>query len=415
MKILATLAFLFLTAGAFGQTINSSITAQASSCSTSGPSGTATGCVILQLNSTSGSASITVSGTFSATLQFEVSGDGETNWAGINCYPPSSASGVSSTAAAGSWQCNVGGFTHLRVRASAYTSGTATVNLQANPVSARAVGSGGGTTGTGTTNTLTKWSGTTALGNSSATDDGTNPTRTPNGVNVASNALTYEIANDGTTGTTAQMAVCDNGSSQGIICPAASSTTNQPIGFAVSGTGTTGSAVVCIIGWCQVKMDATATARHYAIGSTTVNGELHDAGTSLTAGQPNFWVVTGCTGAGCVATVRLLTADDFTQTSTTGFVRGIGLGNTALGTSAIASGACATVITVTANGVATTDRIAANFNGDVSAVTGYAPVTTGALKVYVYPTANAVNFKVCNPTSSSITPGAATVNWEVVR
>lgn len=39
----------------------------------------------------------------------------------------------------------------------------------------------------------------------------------------------------------------------------------------------------------------------------------------------------------------------------------------------------------------------------------------GGLTIFVYPTANAVNFKVCNSTSASITPGAVTLNWRVVR
>lgn len=90
-------------------------------------------------------------------------------------------------------------------------------------------------------------------------------------------------------------------------------------------------------------------------------------------------------------------------------------GSGALGTSAISSEACATVVTATATGTATTDVVSWSFNGDVTAVTGYAPLTTGGVSIYAYPTANTVNFKVCNPTSGSITPGAVTLNWRVVR
>lgn len=89
-------------------------------------------------------------------------------------------------------------------------------------------------------------------------------------------------------------------------------------------------------------------------------------------------------------------------------------GTAAMGTAAIASGACATVVTVAATGVATTDVIKAGFNGDPTAVTGYGASGTGAvLTIYPYPTANNVNFKVCNNTGSSITPGALTLNWRV--
>jgi hypothetical protein len=94
----------------------------------------------------------------------------------------------------------------------------------------------------------------------------------------------------------------------------------------------------------------------------------------------------------------------------------IASGTAAMGTSAIASGACATVVTVSATGVATTDAISTGFNGDPTAVTGYGASATGAvLSIYPYPTANSINFKVCNSSSASITPGALTLNFRVVR
>jgi hypothetical protein len=93
----------------------------------------------------------------------------------------------------------------------------------------------------------------------------------------------------------------------------------------------------------------------------------------------------------------------------------IASGTSALGTSAIGSAACATAVTTSAAGTATTDVVLASFNGDPTAVTGYVPLTAGMLTIVGYPTANNVNFKVCNNTSSSITPGAITLNWRVVR
>jgi hypothetical protein len=86
-----------------------------------------------------------------------------------------------------------------------------------------------------------------------------------------------------------------------------------------------------------------------------------------------------------------------------------------MGTGAISSATCATVVTTTATNTATTDVVTASFNGDPTAVTGYVPLTTGMLTIIVYPTANNVNFKVCNNTNASITPGAITLNWRVVR
>jgi hypothetical protein len=93
----------------------------------------------------------------------------------------------------------------------------------------------------------------------------------------------------------------------------------------------------------------------------------------------------------------------------------IASGTVALGTSAISSGGCATVITVSATGTVTTDVPSASFNEDVTGVTGYVPSTSGTLRIDEYPTTDHLNFKVCNETASSITPGAITLNWHVVR
>jgi hypothetical protein len=98
-----------------------------------------------------------------------------------------------------------------------------------------------------------------------------------------------------------------------------------------------------------------------------------------------------------------------------GLTTTIASGSTAMGTSAISSATCATVVTATATNTATTDVLTASFNGDPTAVTGYVPLTAGMLTIIAYPTANAANFKVCNSTTSTITPGAITLNWRVVR
>lgn len=93
----------------------------------------------------------------------------------------------------------------------------------------------------------------------------------------------------------------------------------------------------------------------------------------------------------------------------------IASGTSALRTSSIASGACATVVTTTATGVVSTDAISWNPNGSITAVTGYTPSISGGLTIAGYPTADAVNWDVCNWTGGSITPGAVTLNWRVVR
>ena len=129
---------------------------------------------------------------------------------------------------------------------------------------------------------------------------------------------------------------------------------------------------------------------------------------------------TGC-GAGSVssiATTAPITGGTITGTGTIACATctvTVASGTSALGTSAISSAACATVVTTAGTGIATTDVITAGFNGDPTAVTGYAPATTGMLTIIAYPSSGNVNFKVCNNTSASITPGAITLNWRVVR
>jgi parallel beta-helix repeat protein len=93
----------------------------------------------------------------------------------------------------------------------------------------------------------------------------------------------------------------------------------------------------------------------------------------------------------------------------------IASGTASLGTGAISSGTCATTVTVAGTGIATTDDIIADFNASPLAVTGYTPSANGMLAIIKWPTSGNVNFAVCNNTGSSITPGAITLNWRVVR
>jgi hypothetical protein len=84
-------------------------------------------------------------------------------------------------------------------------------------------------------------------------------------------------------------------------------------------------------------------------------------------------------------------------------------GSAKLGTSSISAKSCAGAVTVTAKGVLTTDTLIVTPNG--SPALHYASLTLSNS----YPTPGGVNILVCNPTSEPLTPGAAMVNWRVVR
>jgi hypothetical protein len=93
----------------------------------------------------------------------------------------------------------------------------------------------------------------------------------------------------------------------------------------------------------------------------------------------------------------------------------IASGTATLGTSAIASGTAASTVTVSATGVLSTDNVMADFNSNPTGVVGYEPSASGMLTIIKYCSAGNVNFIVVNNTGSSITPGAITLNWRVVR
>jgi hypothetical protein len=92
----------------------------------------------------------------------------------------------------------------------------------------------------------------------------------------------------------------------------------------------------------------------------------------------------------------------------------IGSGAKALTTGSLAANTCFAADTVSVSGVLTTDRISWLPNADISAAVGYGK--DGTLRIYAYPTANTVNFKVCNsdPTNAVTVP-ALTLNWSVPR
>lgn len=102
------------------------------------------------------------------------------------------------------------------------------------------------------------------------------------------------------------------------------------------------------------------------------------------------------------------------QISVTGAPVEIASGIAELGIAEISDGACAAVVTVSATGVVTTDVINWSFNAPPIATTGYNPAG-GLLYIVDYPTADNVNFYVCNKSGAAITPGAVILNWRVDR
>lgn len=154
-----------------------------------------------------------------------------------------------------------------------------------------------------------------------------------------------------------------------------------------------------------------------AMGSNVnTNGGLLTASTAAVASNA---IVTGA-GSGTALTgttpgTGVLTAIGANLSAAGGLTTTVASGTSAMGTGAISSATCATVVTTTATNTATTDVVSWGFNGDPTAVTGYVPLVAGMLTIIAYPSSGNVNFKVCNNTNASVTPGAITLNWRILR
>lgn len=176
------------------------------------------------------------------------------------------------------------------------------------------------------------------------------------------------------------------------------SATGLPISTGLTGAGT-----------------GVLTALGVNVGSAgafvTFNGALGTPSSGTLTSATGLPISTGLTGVG----TGVLTALAVNTGSAGSFAVTVATGTKALATGAIGSATCSSAQTDTATGAATTDVVDAAFASDPTAVTGYTPLTTGMLTIIAYATSNTVNFKVCNNTSSSITPGAISLNWRVRR
>lgn len=159
--LMLALACLPLLAGAQQ---SGNITASSTDCST------AAACLAVALPSNAAATVINLSGTFTATLQFEGTADAtgcstSSTWVAVSASPLPSGAAVTSATATGTWRVNAAGLTCIRTRASAFVSGPAVVKISVGTGSA-SIGSGGGsplgfdTIGTGTNTTATMTCGT---------------------------------------------------------------------------------------------------------------------------------------------------------------------------------------------------------------------------------------------------------------
>ncbi len=103
--------------------------------------------------------------------------------------------------------------------------------------------------------------------------------------------------------------------------------------------------------------------------------------------------------------------DGTTITATGGVISAVGGGSgisnitvTVASGTTVGANSCGSGLTATMTGVATTSSFSFTPNADITAITGWTP--TASLYISAWPTANTLNYKVCNDTANSITTGA---------
>jgi hypothetical protein len=264
VALVALVAFVAPVAFAQNSASNSGlITSSGSSCSTP------TNCVVLVLPSDASTAAVTLAGTFSATVQFEMSADG-VNFVAANAAPQPTGATVNSATAAGTWSMPVAGMTYLRTRASSFSSGQVNVFLQAT--------SGAAPFSPSTTSTVT-------LANTAGTGD---PCQNPS---VAKSSAAIAISS----ATTTQL-VGLSGSTVVYVCgflASATAGTNPSLQFEY-GTGSscgTGTTVLTGAMATGVTVSATAPGPIFADprGATAFKTAAGNALCAVTAGTtPNF-------------------------------------------------------------------------------------------------------------------------------
>ncbi len=139
-------------------------------------------------------------------------------------------------------------------------------------------------------------------------------------------------------------------------------------------------------------VEATLPGHPFAFGGSGDNYFATLDHTALTANET--YTFPNASGTVCVA-----------GAGTVGCGSSVADTTTTVGTTAITANSCTASTTVTMNGVTTSMTFSFTPTTDISGVTGWG--STGGLVIDAWPTANTLDYKVCNQTASSITPSAS--------
>lgn len=173
-----------------------------------------------------------------------------------------------------------------------------------------------------------------------------------------------------------------------------------------------GAAADPVVGGATV--DTFSGAKSFNAGTLlpSAAGGTDIGSTSLPFG--NLWLGTAATNnfkfqPAATAAARTISIPD--PLGNTSLPLTIASGTKALNTAAITTATCDAGAAVTATGTLSTDTVDWSFNAAPTATNKYGAF----LVVYAVPSANTVTFYTCNPSATTSTPTAMTVNWSVRR
>jgi hypothetical protein len=175
---------------------------------------------------------------------------------------------------------------------------------------------------------------------------------------------------------------------------------NSQIGGLIGITGEAGVSISSLAGDVSISGGGV---NGVALGTTTMQAgaTLNPGAGAIVATAVGGITVTGTPSAGQILAATSSTAAHWVTPAVV-----IANTTTTVGTTLVGANSCsASATTVTMTGLATTSTVSFTHNADVSAVTGWG--STGGLTIDAWPTANTLNYKVCNATAASITPSAS--------
>jgi hypothetical protein len=155
-----------------------------------------------------------------------------------------------------------------------------------------------------TSGNLTKFGASGSVGNAIALENATG-LQTGQNVNIQQNALSVELPNAGTTGTTLNKLAKLTGAPSTLVV-AATTDTSGIVGIVIGNAGTAGSAQVAREGVAACIFDAATTAGDYVQISASIAGDCHDSGSTYPSTGQVLGRVLSTNGAGGTFNVSLV-------------------------------------------------------------------------------------------------------------